>query len=136
MVNAVRIAGAFLQRLPWRELSPETTAEREGFLHPYRVEGGVAETTLRILLRDFDTPKLADQARRLQEIAAGLQAEHAGAQITVAVTPQYRNMAQGLTREPRAVSFAEEAVRRVGLTPRRTIVRAGTDGSRLTGLGR
>ena len=38
-----------------RCLSPETTADREGFLHPYRIEGGVAEVTMRILLRDFDT---------------------------------------------------------------------------------
>jgi tripeptide aminopeptidase len=135
MVNAVRIAGVFLQRMPWRELAPETTAEREGFLHPYRVEGGVAETTLRILLRDFDTPTLTDKARLLQEIAAGLEAEHPGARIIVEVTPQYRNMAQGLTKESRAASFAEEAMRRVGLAPRRTIVRGGTDGSRLTELG-
>ncbi len=135
MVNAVRIAGAFLDRLPWRALSPETTADREGFLHPYRIEGGVAEATLRILLRDFDTPKLAEKAQVLRDIARLLEIEHPGARIVVQVTPQYRNMAQGLAKEPRAVSFAEEAMKRVGLTPKRTIVRGGTDGSRLTELG-
>ena len=57
MVNAVRLAGLFLDRLPRQCLSPETTDEREGFLHPYRIEGGVAETTIRILLRDFDTAR-------------------------------------------------------------------------------
>ncbi len=51
------------------------------------------------------------------------------------VTPQYRNMAEGLGREPRAVPFAEEAMRRAGLEPKRTIVRGGTDGSRLTEMG-
>jgi tripeptide aminopeptidase len=135
MVNAVRIAGAFLDRLPWLTLSPETTADRDGFLHPYRIEGGVAEATLRILLRDFDTPKLAEQARLLENIARVLQAEHPTASINVRVAPQYRNMAQGLAKEPRAVRFAEEAMERVGLQPRRTIVRGGTDGSRLTELG-
>src|SRR5438132_1413609 len=55
MLNAVRLGSLFVSRLPWQRLSPETTTEREGFLHPYRVDGGVAETTLRILLRDFDT---------------------------------------------------------------------------------
>jgi tripeptide aminopeptidase len=135
MVNAVRIAGALLDRLPWQALSPETTADREGFLHPYRIEGGVAEATLRILLRDFDTPKLAEKARLLEDIARLLHAEHPGARVEVRVTPQYRNMAQGLVKEPRAVEFAAEAMRRAGLGPKRTIVRGGTDGSRLTELG-
>jgi tripeptide aminopeptidase len=135
MVNAVRIAGAFLDRMPWQALSPETTADREGFLHPYRIEGGVAQATVRVLLRDFDTPKLADKAQVLEDIARLLQIEHPGVRIEVKVTPQYRNMAQGLPKEPRAVSFAEEAMRRAGLSPKRTIVRGGTDGSRLTELG-
>src|SRR5262245_58558860 len=68
MINAVRLAGAFLDRLPVMGLSPETTSEREGFLHPYRIEGGVPETTLRILLRDFDTAKLQDKAKLLQSV--------------------------------------------------------------------
>jgi tripeptide aminopeptidase len=135
MVNAVRIAGALLDRLPRSALSPETTADRDGFLHPYRFEGGVAEATVRILLRDFDTPRLAEKARLLEDITRVLEAEHPAARIAVHVTPQYRNMAQGLVKEPRSVSFAEEAMKRVGLRPKRTIVRGGTDGSRLTELG-
>jgi tripeptide aminopeptidase len=135
MSNAVRIAGAFLQRLPWETLSPETTEGRDGFLHPYRMDGGVASAMLRILLRDFDTDKLKDKARILEDIARQLRSEHPGAAIEVKVTPQYRNMAEGLAKEPRAVAHAEEAMRRVGLEPKRTFVRGGTDGSRLTELG-
>lgn len=135
MVNAVRLAAAFLDRLPVQALSPETTADREGFLHPYRIEGGVAEVTMRILLRDFDTTKLADKADLLRQAARLIQAEYPQARIEVKVSAQYRNMAEGLAREPRAVAFAEKAMRRVGLEPRLTIVRGGTDGSRLTELG-
>lgn len=135
MVNAVRLAGTFLDRLPRQVLAPEATAEREGFLHPYRVEGGVAEVTLRVLLRDFDTPRLRDKEALLRQVAATVAAEYARAAIDVKVTPQYRNMAEGLGKEPRAVPFAEEAMRRAGLEPKKTIVRGGTDGSRLTELG-
>lgn len=135
MVNAVRLAGSFLSRLPWQALSPETTSERQGFLHPYRIEGGVAQVTLRILLRDFETAKLADKAQLLRDLARLLVVEHPRAKIDVAVTPQYRNMAEGLAKEPRAVAYAEEAMRRAGLEPKRTIVRGGTDGSRLTEMG-
>jgi tripeptide aminopeptidase len=135
MVNALRLAGAFLDWLPALTLSPETTEDRQGFLHPYRMEGGVAEVTLRILLRDFDTSKLAERAELLRQLARLLVLEYPQAAIDVAVTPQYRNMADGLKQEPRALQFAQEAMRRVGLEPKLTIVRGGTDGSRLTELG-
>jgi tripeptide aminopeptidase len=135
MVNAVRLAGLFIERLPRHGLSPETTADAEGFLHPYRIEGGVGETCVRILLRDFRTAELARQADYLLAMASLLETEFKGARIEVRVTPQYRNMADGLVREPRAVAFAEEAMRRAGVAPRRTRVRGGTDGSRLTEIG-
>jgi tripeptide aminopeptidase len=125
MVNAVRLA----------VLSPETTADREGFLHPYRIEGGVAEVTIRILLRDFDTARLADRAAVLHAAAATVSAEYARASIDVKVTPQYRNLADGLAKEPLALALAQEAMRRAGLEPKLTIVRGGTDGSRLTEIG-
>lgn len=135
MINAIRLAGLFLDRLPRLNQSPETTSDREGFFHPYRIEGGVAETTMRILLREFDTPRLAERATTLREIARLLMSEYPGSTIELTVTPQYRNMAEGLAREPRAMAFAEEAMRRAGVVPNRTIVRGGTDGSRLTELG-
>jgi tripeptide aminopeptidase len=135
MVNAVRLAGLFLDRMPRQCQSPETTADREGFLHPYRIEGGVAEVTLRILLRDFDTPRLAERAELLRTIARTITADYPQAVIEVQVTPQYRNMADGLAKEPRALAFAQEAMRRAGVEPKLTIVRGGTDGSRLTEMG-
>jgi tripeptide aminopeptidase len=135
MVNAVRAAAAFVARMPHASQSPETTSGRDGFLHPYHVEGGVAEMTLRILLRDFDTPRLGDQAELLRTIAAAVMAEFHGVTVDVAITPQYRNMAEGLSREPRAVAYAERAFERLGRKPQRTIIRGGTDGSRFTELG-
>jgi tripeptide aminopeptidase len=71
----------------------------------------------------------------VRRAAQDTQREHPGAQIEVEITPQYRNMAEGLAREPRAVAFAKQAVERLGQSPRLTIVRGGTDGSRFTELG-
>jgi tripeptide aminopeptidase len=135
MVNAIRLAGMFLDRLPRLGLAPEMTDGRQGFLHPYRIEGGVQEVTLRILLRDFDTAKLAEHAEVLRSAAKTVEAEDSRAKVEVKVTRQYRNMADGLGKEPRAVAFAEEAHRRAGVDYKLTIVRGGTDGSRLTELG-
>src|SRR5207253_6609707 len=104
-VNAIRLAGLFLDRLPRQALTPETTEDRQGFLHPYRIEGGVGEVTLRILLRDFDTSKLAEKADLLREVGRALTAEFPEAKVAADAVPQYRNMADGLAKEPRAVQF-------------------------------
>lgn len=135
MLNAIRLAGQFLDRLPRTARSPETTDDRAGFLHPYTITGGVAEVTIKILLRDFDTARLADHAAVLQAVAHTITAEYPDAVVEVAVTKQYRNMADGLKAEPRALAYAQEAMRRAGLEPKVTIVRGGTDGSRLTEIG-
>ena len=135
MVNALRMAGDFLTRLPREGAAPETTADREGFLHPYALEGGVAEANLRVLLRDFDSARLDIWAGQLEQAARAVEARYPGGSIRIDRRQQYRNLGDGLAREPRAVAFAEEALRRLGRTPQRTIVRGGTDGSRLTELG-
>jgi tripeptide aminopeptidase len=135
MINAVKLAGEFLAKLPQGRLSPETTEDREGFLHPYIVEGGVAKTTLHILLRDHETAKLMEYAAILRAASAAVIAEHPKAAVDVAITPQYRNMREGIAREPRAMAYAEEAVRRAGHEPKRCIIRGGTDGAQLTAKG-
>ncbi len=135
MVNAIRILSRFLDRLPTETLSPETTDGREGFLHPYHVEGSVAEASARIILRDFETAKLREQAALLEKIADELRAKHPRARIDIQIDQQYRNMGDGLKKEPRALAKAIEATRAAGVEPRLSIIRGGTDGSRLTELG-
>ena len=135
MVNAVRMLSQFISRLPTDTLSPETTRDREGFLHPYHIEGGVARCQTRIILRDFETENLQQQKRLLERIAEELQAAEPRARITVETRPQYRNMRDGLQREPRAIAKAEAAIRAAGLEPIHEIIRGGTDGSLLTAKG-
>jgi tripeptide aminopeptidase len=135
MTNAVRAAARFLDRLPQDRLSPETTADREGFLHPYQVSGGVGEVKLHILLREFLAPKLDDLAAVLQHAAEAVNKEFPGGQVEVRISKQYRNMAEGLRREPRAVAYAQRALERLGRQAKLAIVRGGTDGSRLTEMG-
>ena len=135
MTNAVRVAAEFLARLPRDGLSPETTEGREGFLHPYELSGGVAEVSMKILLRDFAAAKLEELADRLRQTAAAVRGEFPAAEILVEVERQYRNMAEGLACEPRAVAYAQQAFETLGQTPTLTIVRGGTDGSRLSELG-
>jgi tripeptide aminopeptidase len=134
MKNALRAAGTFLAHLP-AELSPECTDGRQGFLHPYTIEGGVAAVTIRVLIRDFDTANLARHAEILRRAAADTRESHPGIAVDVKVTTQYRNMADGLVKEPRAVAYAQAAYEKLGRKPKLSIIRGGTDGSRLTELG-
>jgi len=135
MVNAIRILTEFLAALPTDHMSPESTTGREGFIHPYSVDGSVARAEARLILRDFEDEGLATQAALLQNIARRLRETHPRAQIDVAIRPQYRNMRDGLAREPRALAKAIAATRRAGLEPRLEVIRGGTDGSLLTALG-
>ena len=135
MVNAIKAAADFVSRLPKDSLSPETTNNREGFLHPYTLEGGVGEATLRVLIRDFDTDRLEQHAAWLKQIAQEVTNEYPGIQFDIQITAQYRNLGDGLKQEPRAVNHAVAAHERLGLPFRRSIIRGGTDGSRFTELG-
>ena len=135
MVNAIKAAADFVSRLPKDSLSPETTNNREGFLHPYTLEGGVGEATLRVLIRDFDTDRLEQHAKWLKQIAQEVTNEYPGIHFDIQVTAQYRNLGDGLKQEPRAVNHAVTAHERLGLPFRRSIIRGGTDGSRFTELG-
>lgn len=135
MINALRAMGTFLDRLPRDGYSPETTDGRQGFLHPGELSGGVAEATLKIILRDFDTAGLATKAELLRKLGQEVEQEHAGVKVDVSIIKQYRNLGDGLKQEPRAVAYAVEAHRRLGREANLTIIRGGTDGSQLTERG-
>ena len=134
LVNAIRGAARFLDKLP-PEMSPECTAGREGFIHPYVIEGGVAEVVVKIILRDFDSPNLTKQAELLRTIAENVKSDMPSVNIDIQINRQYRNMADGLSKEPRAVQFATEAYKNIGVEPELSIIRGGTDGSAFTEKG-
>ncbi|MFN8061127.1 MAG: peptidase T [Vicinamibacterales bacterium] len=135
MVNAIKLAARFIDRLPTDRLSPETTEGRAGFVHPYIVEAGVDRTAVKLLLRDFSTPALAEQARWLGELASAVVASIDGASVETHVVESYRNMREVLDRHPMVVDRAREAMGRVGLTVHERPIRGGTDGSRLSFMG-
>lgn len=135
MVNAVRILADFIHQLPTETLAPEVTDDRDGFLHPYHIEGGVAAAEARLILRDFETSALQQYVNLLEDIAGKLRKQHPKAEITVTIREQYRNLRDGLAKEPRALKKAIAAYRATGMEPLPSIIRGGTDGSLLTCAG-
>lgn len=134
MVNALRLAGRFLAALP-RDIAPETTAGRDGFIHPVECRGTADAAKVWLILRDFELDGLAAKRACLERIVAELQAAEPRARFELTFREQYRNMRYGLEKDGRPVEFACEALRRAGLTPFSTAIRGGTDGSNLTARG-
>jgi tripeptide aminopeptidase len=135
MVNAIKVAADFVNRLPKDRLSPETTSDREGFVHPYVVEASVDKTSVKFLIRDFVTPALKEKEARLDKLARETVAAWPGASVTVEVQESYRNMKEVLDQHPQVAEHAREAVRRAGIPVRESAIRGGTDGCRLSFLG-
>jgi tripeptide aminopeptidase len=135
MVNAIKVAADFLAHLPAGQLSPETTSGREGFVHPYVMQAGVERTSVKLIVRDFETAGLASKEALLEEIARDAAARWPGARVDCAIEEQYRNMREVLDRHPDVVERAREAIRLAGMEPASPVIRGGTDGSRLSFMG-
>jgi tripeptide aminopeptidase len=135
LVNAIKLATDFVSRLPKDARSPETTEEREAYVHPHTIEGQVEHCTVELLIRSFDEDELAELEAMLRRHAGEAAATDPRASVDVDVKRQYRNMKEYLRDHPRAVEAAREAIRRAGLEPRSTVIRGGTDGSRLSEKG-
>lgn len=135
MQNAVRAMGLFLSMLPIDYLTPESTSDRQGFIHPYHAEGGVAEATLQFILRDFQTERLADYAQQLRLTAQQLQWRMPGIRTEVTIGRQYRNMADKLQQSPMATALAQQAFEQLNRPFRMEVIRGGTDGALLTEMG-
>ena len=135
LVNAIKLAAAIVEKLPKDSRSPETTEEREGYVHPVVISGDSSEVELRFIVRDFENDLLDEHIEFLRGIARDVAATDERCTIEVESRIQYRNMRDSLDQHPEIVANLEEAVRRVGLEPRRTSIRGGTDGSALTEMG-
>lgn len=135
LVNALHLAAKIVDTLPHIRLTPETTADREGFIHIYEMSGNSASADLHFILRDFELDGLRRHGELLQQVCATVQAAEPRARITCTITSQYRNMRYWLEKDMRPVELAREACRRLGIEPISTPTRGGTDGSRLTERG-
>lgn len=135
MVNALHLAAQLINGLPHEQSTPETTHERQGYWHVYRLEGNVAEAKLSFILRDFDRQNLAEWGKMLQEHCQQLQKRYPQAQLNCVITPQYRNMGDWLKNDMRPVELAIQAIEQLGISPIIRPIRGGTDGSQLTEMG-
>ncbi|MGB5287583.1 MAG: peptidase T [Ignavibacteriaceae bacterium] len=135
MINSMKVAGAFLESLPKNQLSPETTEKKQGFVHPTTINGNEEFTTLKFIIRDFDTKKLKVYEKLLKDLAQKTVKKFPGAKFDFKVVEQYRNMWEVLKKHPQVTKYAVQAMRNLGIKPIMHPIRGGTDGSRLSFMG-
>jgi tripeptide aminopeptidase len=134
MVNSIRAIGDIIVRLP-KDIAPESTEGYEPYIHPHNIQGEEEKSTLKILLRDFETAGLAELKKKLEQIIEEVKPLHPRARIELQIIESYRNMREGLEKDPRGLDCLWEATKRAGLEPKWVPIRGGTDGSRLTEAG-
>lgn len=135
MGNALKAAGVFLGSLPRSEWAPESTKGEAGFVHPYEISGGVEEVRITMILRSFDTEDLEPYAALLNTLAKQASKAVKRTNYEVIISEQYRNMKEVLDKHPHVVEFAEKAIVAAGLPLRKSKIRGGTDGSKLSFMG-
>ena len=117
MINSIRVAADFLSRVPRDRMTPETTEKREGFVHPYMMDSSVDRTSVKFIIRDFQTAELKKMEDLLERLARETVTAWPGAKVSVRVQESYRNLGDVLGQHPAVVENAREAYRRSGLEP-------------------
>lgn len=134
MQHAIKIAAKVIESIP-KDKTPETTEKKQPFIHPTSIDGGLEQTTIKFIVRAFDTGTLKNLEEELKRIVADAVSQFDKCSFEFTVTEQYRNMKEVLDRHPGVTDNAMEAIRRAGLKPKLDSIRGGTDGSRFSFMG-
>lgn len=135
MENAIKIASAIVNALPRTSDSPETTEQKEGFIHPTSIEGLLEKVIIKFIIRSFSNEGLSELENKLKNIVENVMKQYPKSSYNFVVEQQYRNMKLVLDKFPQVTAFAMEAMKRSGLNPIQSSIRGGTDGSRLSFMG-
>ncbi len=134
MINAIKAASSFLEKLSTTIPAPENTEGREGFIHPHTTSGTAESASIRLLIRDFDEAELAIKKRAVDDLAGEIAAAW-GIRYQLELREQYRSMKPIVDQFPQIRRHTEVAYQRAGVAMTIVPVRGGTDGSRLSHMG-
>ncbi len=134
MVNSMLIAMEYNSMLPVNQ-TPFYTEKYEGFFHMASVKGEVEETVMTYIVRDHDMAKFKEKQELAEKIGEFLNHKHGEGTVEVELTEQYLNMREKIEPVMHIVETAEQAMKNVGVEPKKTPIRGGTDGSKLSYMG-
>ena len=134
MQHAIKIASQIINQIP-KDKTPETTENKQPFIHPTGINGGLEKVEIKFIVRAFDTETLLALEEELKNITTQVLLNYNKCSFEFIVTQQYRNMREVLDKHPNVVNHAIEAITRTGVKPALSSIRGGTDGSRLSFMG-
>jgi len=134
MQHAIKIASQIINQIP-KDKTPETTENKQPFIHPTGINGGLEKVEIKFIVRAFDTETLLALEEDLKNITNQVLLNYNKCSFEFIVTQQYRNMREVLDKHPNVVNHAIEAITRTGVKPVLSSIRGGTDGSRLSFMG-
>src|SRR5699024_934156 len=130
MIHAIKMANQFITQLPEKE-APEYTEGHEGFYHVLNIEGDVENTTLQMIIRDFDKDQFAKRKNYVKRIVKDLETTYGEGSIDLKLMDQYYNMREKIEPVKEVVDIAEQAMHNLQITPIIEPIRGGTDGAQL-----
>ncbi len=134
MINSMLIAGEFMSMLPQSE-TPSTTEGYEGFYHIVALNGGVEQTKLEYIIRDFDEKNFEKRKQFITDAAESLNKKYGKNIVKVEIKDQYKNMKGKIEPVKHIVDIAFEAMKSVDVVPKVQPIRGGTDGASLSFKG-
>ncbi|CAI6323292.1 Peptidase T [Bacillus subtilis] len=134
MINSAKIAMKLNSLLPADE-APEYTEGYEGFYHLLSIQGDVEETKLHYIIRDFDKENFQNRKETMKRVVEELQNEYGQDRILLDMNDQYYNMREKIEPVIEIVNIAKQAMENLGIEPKISPIRGGTDGSQLSYMG-
>ncbi len=134
MINASLVAMEVNAMLPAGD-TPVHTEGYEGFFHLIEMSGGVDKATLHYIIRDHEAARFAARKDTMRHIEALINEKYGAGTAKLTLTDQYRNMSEIVLQHPEITRLAEQAIRRLGLEPKASPIRGGTDGAQLSFRG-
>lgn len=134
MKNALLMGMEFQRMLPACE-TPEHTEGYEGFYHLDQFEGTVEKAEMIYIIRDHDRAKFEKRKERAVKICDYLNELYGVGSFEYVLSDSYYNMKEKIEPHIHLVRNVEKAMKDVGIEPKVTAIRGGTDGARLSYMG-
>lgn len=134
LVNPVLMATDFMSYFD-RQQTPEHTAGREGYVWFNGIHGDQNSTGLQANIRDFDLDSFNRRKQQIGEVAEKIAAQYPTARVEFTISDTYSNISNAIGEDRRAIDLMFTAMESLGIMPKPTPMRGGTDGAALSAKG-
>lgn len=134
MKNSLLIAHEFHSLLPVFD-NPMYTEGYEGFFHLDGMSGDVEHTEMVYIIRDHDMEKFQNKKELMQAAADFINKKYGSGTLVLDMTDSYYNMKEKILPHMELIDLAKETMTELGIEPKVTPIRGGTDGARLSFMG-